>query len=339
MHTVFVTDGRGFFASWLIRYLLEAGYAVTANIPSPAETATVTDTLQAEGVPTDELSFARCRPDKPDGWKSAMRGADAVMLTPSPIPTPESDDKDAADVSERAARGVENMLKAAVAVGVPKAIMTSSQAANYPDKKCTDAPLAEDFWTDEHNRWLTEDMKAALKAEQKAWDIANGHPRLKLVAILPGTVLGPGMGGRPSGADQVFAAVLNGVPYPNATLSVCDVRDLAKLHVLAMEQDAADGMRLVAQSEEMTMPDVARILKAAYPERRISTGVIPNFAISGMARFQPTMQALNTLVGLQYHREAVRARTLLGWDPRPAKKTVLDTAAYLMANGGLDDQA
>lgn len=108
------------------------------------------------------------------------------------------------------------------------------------------------------------------------------------------------------------------------------MRDLADLHILAMENEAADGQRFIAESEEMTMPEMAKILKEAYPDRKVSTMVIPDFVISIMAKFQVPMKVLNTMIGLRYHRDNTKARKLLGWNPRPAKETVLDTAEYLV---------
>ena len=65
---------------------------------------------------------------------------------------------------------------------------------------------------------------------------------------------------------------------------------------------------------------------------KVSTMVIPDFVIALMAKFQAPMKVLNTMIGLKYHRDATKARRLLGWQPRPAKQTVLDTAQYLIDN-------
>ena len=154
----------------------------------------------------------------------------------------------------------------------------------------------------------------------------------KLVTILPGAILGPYMAGKRSSTDQIFEMLLKGTPSPNVIYPVGDVRDLAELHILAMEQDAADGERFIAESEEMTMPQMARILKEAYPDRKVSTMVIPDFVISIMAKFQVPMKVLNTMIGLKYHRNNTKARKLLGWNPRLAKETVLDTAQFLIDN-------
>ncbi|MCH3988072.1 MAG: hypothetical protein LKE75_13385 [Lachnospiraceae bacterium] len=140
------------------------------------------------------------------------------------------------------------------------------------------------------------------------------------------------MDGKRSSTDQIFEMLLKGTPSPNVIYPVGDVRDLADLHILAMEKDAADGQRFIAESEEMTMPQMARVLKEAYPDKKVSTMVIPDFVISIMAKFQVPMKVLNTMIGLKYHRDNTKARKLLSWNPRPAKTTVLDTAQYLVDN-------
>lgn len=111
-----------------------------------------------------------------------------------------------------------------------------------------------------------------------------------------------------------------------------DVRDLADLHILAMENPAANGERFLAESEEMTMPKMAKLLKTSYPDKKVSTIIIPDFVVSIMARFQPPMKVLNTMIGLKYHYDTSKARQILGWSPRSAKETVLDTAEYLIKN-------
>lgn len=210
--------------------------------------------------------------------------------------------------------------------------MTSSEAANYPDKKDPNPAVNEDFWTDMNNKWITNYQRSKIIAERTAWEMIGKQSHTKLSTILPGAILGPSMAGKRSSTDQIFEMLLKGTPSPNVIYPVGDVRDLADLHILAMENDAADGQRFIAESEEMTMPEMAKILKEAYPDRKISTTVIPDFVISIMAKFRVLMKVLNTMIGLKYHRDNTKARKLLGWNPRPAKETVLDTAACLIEN-------
>lgn len=48
--TILVTGGTGFLAGWVIRYLLEDGYAVRATVRSLKKSQKVTSMLEAEGV-------------------------------------------------------------------------------------------------------------------------------------------------------------------------------------------------------------------------------------------------------------------------------------------------
>lgn len=328
--TILVTGGTGFLAGWVIRYLLEDGDAVRATVRSLKKSGKVVDMLQAEGVSTQCLSFAVADLGSADGWAEAMQGISAVIHTASPLGGDNMDDPALIPV---AVEGVEHVLNAAVAAGIPKVVMTSSEAANYPDKKDPNPAVNEDFWTDENNRWVTQYQISKLRAEKRAWEIVDAQSTTQLATILPGAILGPNMGGRSSSTDQIFTAILTGSPSPNVIYPVGDVRDLARLHILATESPKANGKRFIAESEEMTMPEMVRILKEAYPDRKVSTTVVPDFLIALMAHFQPAMKVLNTMIGLRYHRDSSRARTLLGWNPRPAKETVLDTAAYLVKNG------
>ena len=285
--------------------------------------------LEKEGVDTSRLSFAVADLTNPDGWDDAMKDVDFVLHVASPLGGNNHEDP---TLIPTAKSGVENVLGAAIRTGVKKVVMTSSEAANYPDKKDPNPAVNEDFWTDMNNKWITNYQRPKIIAERTAWEIIEKQNQTNLATIRPGSILGPNMAGKRSSTDQIFEMLLKRTPSPNVIYPVGDVRDLAELHILAMENDAADGQRFIAESEEMTMPEMARILKAAYPDRKLSTIVIPDFVISVMAKFQVPMKVLNTMVGLKYHRDSTKARKLLGWNPRPAKETVLDTAQYLIDN-------
>lgn len=329
MNKVLVTGGTGFLAGWTIRVLLERGYEVTTTVRSERKESAVAEMLQYEGVDVSRLSFAVADLTGPDGWDAAMTGVDYVLHVASPLG---GDNHEDPTLIPTAKSGVENVIGAAIRAGVKRIVMTSSEAANYPDKKDPRDNVAEDFWTDMNNKWITNYQRSKIIAERTAWEMIERQSVTRLATILPGAILGPYMGGRRSSTDQIFEMLLKGTPSPNVIYSVGDVRDLAELHILAMESDKADGQRFIAESEEMTMPQMARLLKRTYPDRKVSTLVIPDSVISLMAKFQTPMKVLNTMVGLRYHRDGAKARRLLGWDPRPASETVLDTVNYLIAH-------
>ena len=329
METVLVTGGTGFLAGWVIRKLLEKGYAVRTTVRSENKVTAVLSMLEHEGVPTERLSFAFADLAKEDGWENAMEGIDKVIHVASPLGGNNHENPELIPIAEN---GVKNVLNAAIKAGVSKVVMTSSQAACYPDKKCADPAVSEAFWTNPDNKWITNYMCSKLYAEKTAWEIIGKQSRTQLTTILPGAILGPFMGGKRGSTDMIFEMLLKGTPSPNVIYPVVDVRDLADLHILAMGNPSANGERFLAESEEMTMPEMAKLLKVSYPNKKVRTMVIPDFVVSIMAKFQPPMKVLNTMIGLKYHYDTSKAKQTLGWTPRPAKETVLDAAEYLVRN-------
>lgn len=329
METVLVTGGTGFLAGWVIRKLLEKGYIVKTTVRSESKAATVTSMLEHEGISTCNLSFAFADLTKEDGWEDAMTGIDKVIHVASPLGGNNHENPELIPIAEN---GVKNVLNAAIKAGISKVVMTSSQAACYPDKKCSNSRVNESFWTETDNKWITNYMRSKLYAEKAAWEIIGEQNHTQLTTILPGAILGPFMDGKRGSTDMIFEMLLKGTPSPNVVYPVVDVRDLAYLHILAMENPAANGERFLAESEEMTMPEMADLLKASYPNKKVSTMIIPDFLVSIMAKFQPAMKVLNTMIGLKYHYDTSKAKQTLSWTPRSAKETILDTAEYLIKN-------
>ncbi len=329
MKKVLVTGGTGFLASWIIRKLLEQGYSVRTTVRSDSSINKVLSMYDKENVDTQNLSFSIADLTSAAGWDDAMQNIDYVLHVASPLGGDNHEDPSLIPI---AVNGVENVISFAIRNHVKKIVMTSTEGANYPDKKNDNPSIDESFWTDENNKWITNYMRSKLFAEKKAWELIHAQSYTKLVTILPGAILGPYMAGKRSSTDQIFEMLLKGTPSPNVIYPVADVRDLADLHILAMENNNADGERFIAESEEITMPEMAKILKTAYPNRKVSTIVIPNFIISIMAKFQASMKVLNTMIGLHYHRTNKKAKELLGWNPRCAKETILDTAEYMISN-------
>ncbi len=327
--TYLVTGGTGFLAGWIVKKLLDDGRSVRTTVRSEAKADVVRRMFASEGTDAARLEFAVADLSSPDGWDEAMKGVSAVIHAASPLGGEDHEDPTLIPVAEA---GVRNVLGAAIRAGVPRFVMTSSTAANYPGKGCADPAVNEDFWTDPDNRWITNYMRSKIAAERIAWEMAEGEC-IELVTILPGAIIGPSLGGRRSSTDQICEMLLKGTPSPRVVYPVVDVRDLADLHILAARMPEAAGQRFIAQSEEMTMPQMAAVLKQRYPDRKVSRLVIPDFVIDVAARFNTPMKVLNTMVGLSYHRDGSKACRLLGWEPRPAAETVIDTAECLVRMG------
>ncbi|SEM46044.1 NAD(P)H-binding [Ligilactobacillus sp. WC1T17] len=157
-------------AGWTVCKLLEQGYEVRTTVRSQKKQAAVVNMLEHEGVNTGKLSFAVADLTQKDGWDQAMEGVDYVLHVASPLGGNNHEDE---TLIPTAKAGAENVIGAAIRAGVKKVVMTSSEAANYPDKKDPRPDINEGFWTDMDNKWLTNYMRSKVVAEKTAWDIIN----------------------------------------------------------------------------------------------------------------------------------------------------------------------
>jgi dihydroflavonol-4-reductase len=94
--------------------------------------------------------------------------------------------------------------------------------------------------------------RAKTIAERAAWAwLASEGGRLELVAVNPGLVLGPVSGADYSASIEFVKKLLDGsIPaLPRFGFNVVDMRDVARLHVLAMTTPEAAGQRFVGSGD------------------------------------------------------------------------------------------
>ena len=99
---------------------------------------------------------------KSDGWSNAMEDMDYVIHTASPLGGNNHENPELIPIAKK---GVENVLSSAMEEGVEKIVMTSSEAACYPDKSNADPKINESYWTDFNNKDITNYQRSKLIAE------------------------------------------------------------------------------------------------------------------------------------------------------------------------------
>jgi dihydroflavonol-4-reductase len=120
---------------------------------------------------------------------------------------------------------------------------------------------------------------------------------------------------------------------PNFGLPIVDVRDVATMHVRALERPEAVGNRFLAGDEFVWFPALALWLKAAYPERRIPTWRAPNFVIRIVGMFDREVGAIVPNLDKVVRVSAARARAVLGVDFLPARDSAIEAARALIRFG------
>lgn len=158
-----------------------------------------------------------------------------------------------------------------------------------------------------------------------------------LTTILPAAVVGPVFSADYAHAAQLVQRMLGGkVPrFPHLGFCVVDVRDVVDLHLRAMTAPAAAGERFIAASDWMWMADVARVLRTELGDaaQKVPTRSMPDLVLRLVALFQRPVRFVLPLLGRKHVFTSAKAQTVLGWSPRSAATTILDSARSAMAAG------
>lgn len=333
---VLVTGGSGFIASYCIAALLQQGYRVKTTLRSLSRIPDVKQMLSVAGISSfEKLSFAQADLFSEKGWVEAVAGCSYVIHPASPTPQPEAKKED--DFVIPAVNGVLYVLRAAKAAGVKRVVLTSAFGAIcYGTHKKT--PYDENDWSD-LNAGLPFYQKSKTLSEQAAWNYVKHEGKgMELSVINPVVVLGPVLGADYSHSIRMIYQMLNGAikGLPQLRFGYVDVRDVADLHVIAMQHPLAAGERFLAvAAEAMSMLDIANILhnelgdKAAKVPRR----ELPSWLIRIIGLFNPSVRFVIPHLGMVKEASHEKATRLLNWHPRGNKEAVLATAESLIRLG------
>lgn len=333
--SVFLTGGSGFIAKHIIRQLLDAGYHVRASVRNGEKADQVVAAVSPhikETVEIDKmLSFAVLDLTQDTGWTDALKGMGTLIHTASPFPMIQPENPE--DLIRPAVDGTTRALAAALAAGVERVIMTSSIVA-IAHKRLPAGRFRyiESDWTELNSPLTTAYAISKTKAEKTAWSFVREHPEIKLTTINPGLVLGPPLDVHIGTSLRVIQRVLSGKDpmVPRLGFPIVDVRDVATMHVRALQTPESIGARFIACERFMWMQDLALILKAEYPDRRIPTRVAPDWIIKLLAKFDRSLRSVVPHLGIEQHFDNTAASEVLGMEFIEARQAIKTSAASLI---------
>ncbi|MFC4456142.1 NAD-dependent epimerase/dehydratase family protein [Deinococcus sonorensis] len=313
MSPVLVTGASGYLATRLIADLLLGGAEVRATVRSAEAGARVREAMRRAGAHHAGLDLVVARLDADEGWSKAVSGVDSIYHLASPM----VQDANPEEVVRPARDGTLRVLRAARGSAVRRVVMTSSFAAiGYSPKPVRDYTEAD--WTDPDTPGLAPYPQSKVVAERAAWDfIEREGTGLELVVINPTWVAGPTLTTQVRSSLQFFAAMLDGTmaAVPRQRFGIADVRDVAALHITAMAAPHAAGKRYLALADgpTITFLDVARVLRDRLGPlgQRVPTEQVPG----------------DDPPPLVIHND--RAKRELGFRPRSAETTIIETAESL----------
>ncbi len=323
MKKVLVTGAAGHLGFELVSQLLSRNYSVLASVRRRGDRSEALEDLGAEVVLLDLL-------DGPEVIK-VVAGVNIVFQVAAVF------DLTAKNPEEQVVQPnllmTENVLRAAAGAKIDKLIYTSSIAAIGTT---TDRPLGESDWN-----LNSAEPYARSKAlsEKLAWKLAD-ELEVPMVAVLPGTIWGPGGHGL-TASMQFVADIVNGqIPFAmNAELSLVDIRDVAEAHIRVLESDTASG-RYIATHNTWSMKMIHAELLSCDSTLKTSSRVAPNW----LTRLFPAFDWLKAFVtrsertvtraviaeylGKKQLYEPSRLLSELAWKPRDTEITVADSLVW-----------
>lgn len=340
MRKVLLTGASGYIGKHIALELLNQGYEVRASVRSLSRFQEVIDAVSPHLRPgidiAKQLTFVELDLEKDAGWDAALSGVDVLMHTASPFPIASPDNED--ELIRPAVEGTLRALRAANAAGVKRVVLTSSVAAIYGYQLPKNSTaFDETMWTDvQLPIGKVAYTKSKTLAEKAAWDfVKSSASDIALTTINPVLVLGAPLDSNFGSSISVVGRLLKGKDpvLPDLRFGIVDVKDVAKMHVQAIDTKSTFGERVLATSQTLSFIEIAKILKTAYPKSKVKTGKAPTLLIKFLAIFDGDIKAVLPLLGHPMNISNAKAKSLLGINFIPTEVTIKESAAYLIKSG------
>ncbi|KZV97177.1 NAD(P)-binding protein [Exidia glandulosa HHB12029] len=259
---VLVTGASGFLAAHVVKAFLSRGYTVLGTVRSPSKGDYLKRLYEPEFPGKFDYVVVKDIAE-PGAFDEAVKDVDAVAHTASPVTF--SGDTPAEEVIGPAVAGTVEILKSIRAHGprVQRIVVTSSFAAllqphdgpyEYSDKDWNDFSVNE-ARTNPAASGVHKYRASKVLAERALWDyIANEKPPFDAITVNPPFIYGP-LIHEINSLDQLnlssqliwdrFAKELPESELATYTGNAIDVRDVADVHVDAIQKPELAGRRLV----------------------------------------------------------------------------------------------
>lgn len=279
--TVFVTGASGYIAAHIVEQLLATTtYTVRGSVRSVLSTSR---TAHLTSLPhaTERLQLVEADLMTEGVFDELVKGCDTVIHTASPCSLNVKDAQ--RDLVDPAEKGTLNVLRAVIKADTVKTVVLTSSMAAITDEPVPGHVLNEADWNVKSNLKRNPYYYSKVRAEKAAWSFMEkdeNRDKFRLVVINPHVVIGPSHTKVVNMSLQIIQEILTGkLPgIIDIDFGFVDVRDVAKAHILAMENPDARG-RYVCSAEPKNLKQVIEVLKREFPGYSYPWLNIPNVLV------------------------------------------------------------
>lgn len=189
-----------------------------------------------------DIELVACELMKDDGWEAAFDGVTFLLHTASPF---NMDPK--MDFVKPAVEGTNRVLGFAASSGsVKRVVVTSSCAAVcYGEAPCEARPYTDKDWSQFKDDNIGYEASKTF-AEKAAWKWSEENPDITMSTVNPGLIVGASLLGTAGGTLDVWKMMSTAGMAAPLKFPVCNVEDIAEIHINALLKDEAAGKRIVS---------------------------------------------------------------------------------------------
>lgn len=330
--TILVTGGAGYIGSWVVKDLVEKGHVVRVSVRNKSNTEKYKHVLDLGEKNAGSVDLFEADLTKENSFDEAAQGCDAIIHMASPFILDHTDAQK--NLVDPALNGTRFVLSAASKSGtVKKIVLTSSVAAVHGDTADMQEQGLSEF-TEEH--WNTTSSLthqpysySKVLAEKEAWKIYEAQNTWKLVVMNPSFVMGPSLAPiTNSGSIDFMNDILTGkfkMGAPDLAFGFVDVRDVAKAHTLALENNKAEGRHILCE-RTMNVMALSKIIARQFPNKfKLPTRQSPKWLMTIVGpMFGVTRQFVKRNVGYELILNSSKSKQALGLNYTPIEKAIKD---------------
>jgi nucleoside-diphosphate-sugar epimerase len=336
--TFLVTGGNGFIASWIIKFLLQAGYTVNTTVRNINDISKTTHLQKMAENAEGRLTIFQADLLKDKDFELPMTGVSIVIHTASPFKTTGIKDP-FKELINPALQGTKNILaSASKSESVKKIILTSSVGAIWCDaieaKDTLNGVFTEDNWNKISSPTYQPYPYSKMIAEKEAWKIADEQNQWKLIVINPAFVLGPSLSKASDSTSQQFIESYVKGTYkggvPELYFGIADVREVAQAHIHAALKPNVEGRHIISGTIA-SMLEIGKSIEQVFPSKyKLPKNQLPKLLLYLSGPFIGfSWRYIKNNVGVNYRIDNSKSINRLNIEYRPLHETLKDQIMQL----------